>query len=48
MSFDLGRFFEAIFRPAKGEVVTVMYDVPRGTITDSPDWLAPALLCQQP
>ncbi len=38
MAFDLGKFFDDIFRPAKGEVVTVMYDTPHGEIADSKAW----------
>jgi len=38
MAFDLGKFFNDIFRPAKGEVVTVMYDLPHGDIKDRPEW----------
>lgn len=38
MAFDLGRFFEAIFRPQKGEIVTVMYDLPHGDIDDRRQW----------
>jgi hypothetical protein len=38
MTFDLGKFFEDIFKPAKGEKVTVMYDLPHGDIADSDAW----------
>jgi hypothetical protein len=39
MAFDLEKFFEDIFNPAKGEVVTVMYDYPHGEIKDSDAWV---------
>jgi len=38
MAFDLGKFFDDIFRPAKGEVVTIMYDLPHGSIPDRKEW----------
>jgi len=38
MAFDLERFFEDVFKPAKGEVVSVVYDVPHDDITDNPYW----------
>ncbi len=38
MAFDLRKFFGDIFRPAKGEVVTVMYDLPHGDIADNDNW----------
>jgi len=38
MAFDLGKFFDDIFKPAKGEIVTVMYDTPHGDIKDRPEW----------
>lgn len=38
MSFDLEKFFEDIFKPTKGEVVTVMYDVPHGDVADNDAW----------
>ncbi len=38
MAFDLGKFFEDIFKPAKGEKVSVMYDLPHGDIADSDAW----------
>jgi len=38
MTFDLSKFFEDVFRPARGEVVTVMYDLPHGDIEDSDAW----------
>ncbi|MFH1830098.1 MAG: hypothetical protein ABH871_04910 [Pseudomonadota bacterium] len=38
MAFDLGKFFDDIFKPAKGEVVTVLYDLPHGDIKDRPEW----------
>lgn len=38
MAFDLEKFFIDIFNPAEGEVVTVMYDLPHGTIADNEAW----------
>jgi hypothetical protein len=38
MAFDLGKFFDAIFKPAKGEIVTIMYDLPHGDIKDRTEW----------
>ncbi len=38
MAFDLEKFFEDIFKPARGEVVTVMYDLPHDAIADNPAW----------
>ncbi len=38
MAFDLGRFFDDIFKPAKGETVTIMYDTPHGSIADRKEW----------
>jgi len=38
MAFDLGKFFNDIFRPAKGEIVTVMYDLPHGAAADRKEW----------
>jgi leucyl aminopeptidase (aminopeptidase T) len=38
MAFDLGRFFEDIFKPQQGEIVTVVHDVPHGNIADNAAW----------
>lgn len=38
MAFDLEKFFDDIFCPAEGEVVTVVYDLPHGDIADNPAW----------
>ncbi len=38
MAFQLSKFFQDIFSPARGEVVTVMYDVPHGDIHDNDLW----------
>jgi leucyl aminopeptidase (aminopeptidase T) len=38
MAFDLETFFGDIFKPAQGEVVTIMYDLPHGDIADSDAW----------
>ena len=38
MPFDLARFFEDVFDPQKGEIVTVMHDVPRGNMNDNDMW----------
>ena len=34
----LRSFFDDIFKPAKGEKVTIMYDLPHGDIKDSDAW----------
>ncbi len=38
MAFDLEKFFDVIFKPAKGEIVTVIYDLPHGDVTDRKEW----------
>jgi len=38
MAFDLGKFFEDIFKPQKGEIVTVMHDTPHGDVADNDMW----------
>lgn len=38
MAFDLGKFFEDIFKPANDEIVTVMHDLPHGDIKDNEKW----------
>jgi len=38
MAFDLGKFFQDIFNPQKGEVVTVMHDLPHGDVADNDAW----------
>lgn len=38
MAFDLGKFFEDIFKPRHGEIVTVMYDLPHGDVRDNDAW----------
>jgi hypothetical protein len=38
MAFDLGKFFEDVFKPQKGEIVTVMHDVPHDDIEDNDQW----------
>jgi len=38
MPFNLEKFFEDIFKPDDGEVVTVMYDLPHDSVTDSKAW----------
>ena len=38
MSFNLMKFFIDVFSPEPGEVVTIMYDMPHGTIIDNADW----------
>ena len=38
MAFDLEKFFSDIFKPAQGEVGTIMYDLPHGDIADSDAW----------
>jgi len=38
MAFDRTRFFEDVFAPLPGEVVTILYDLPHGTIADHAGW----------
>jgi hypothetical protein len=38
MSFDLKKFFGDVFKPDPGEVVTIMYDLPHGNISDKAEW----------
>jgi leucyl aminopeptidase (aminopeptidase T) len=38
MAFDLERFFTDIFKPARGEVVTIMYDLPHDDVADNDAW----------
>jgi hypothetical protein len=38
MAFDLAKFIEDIFKPQRGEIVTVMHDVPHGDIADNDAW----------
>jgi len=38
MAFNLEKFIRDIFNPVKGEVVTVMYDVPHGNLKDNQAW----------
>ncbi len=38
MAFDFEKLFVDVFSPAKGEVVTVVFDVPHGEISDHPEW----------
>jgi len=46
MAFDLKRFFEDIFKPARDEVVTIMFDVPHGQIGDNNAWLERRTMAQ--
>jgi hypothetical protein len=39
MTFQLEKFFIDVFAPTANDVLTVMYDVPHGTIADKPSWL---------
>jgi hypothetical protein len=38
MTFNLKSFFQSIFAPVKGEVVTFMVDTPHGAFADTPAW----------
>lgn len=40
MKFDLKRFFGDVFAPQRGDVVTVLYDLPHGEISDTEEWQA--------
>jgi hypothetical protein len=38
MSFSLEKLFVDVFAPRRGEVVTIMYDLPHGDVRDSDKW----------
>ena len=38
MAFDLEKLFVGVFAPLKGDVVTIMYDLPHGEIPDNDEW----------
>ena len=38
MSFSLEKLFVDVFAPEVGDVVTIMYDLPHGAISDSEEW----------
>jgi hypothetical protein len=38
MPFDLGKFFDDIFKPQSGEIVTVMHDLPTDAVPDNDAW----------
>ncbi len=38
MAFDVVTFFQNIFAPEKGDVLTILYDTPHGNIADTADW----------
>ncbi|MFH1873782.1 MAG: hypothetical protein ABH859_01165 [Pseudomonadota bacterium] len=39
MPFNLQKFFTDIFNPQKGEVLTIMHDMPHGEISDNQAWI---------
>ncbi len=39
MSFNLEKFFQDIFAPQKGEVVTIVHDIPHAEIEDNQHWI---------
>ena len=38
MAFELKRLFEDVFNPRKGEIVTIIFDVPHDHINDTKEW----------
>ena len=38
MAFDLEKLFVDVFAPRRGDVVTVMYDLPHGQVRDREEW----------
>jgi len=38
MAFELKKLFEDVFNPRKGEIVTILYDVPHDHIKDNKEW----------
>lgn len=38
MSFSLERLFVEVFAPQRGDVVTIMYDLPHGQVPDTQEW----------
>jgi len=38
MAFDLEKLFVDVFAPLKGDVVTILYDLPNGEIRDQREW----------
>jgi hypothetical protein len=38
LAFDLERLFVDVFAPRKGDIVTILYDLPHDGITDNPEW----------
>jgi len=47
MAFDLETFFYDIFKPDKGENVTIMYDFPHDHIKDNNDWKERRLMAEE-
>ncbi|MFH1218954.1 MAG: hypothetical protein V1694_00670 [Candidatus Eisenbacteria bacterium] len=38
MAFDLEKLFIDVFAPRRGDVVTIMHDLPHGEIRDREEW----------
>jgi hypothetical protein len=38
MGFEMKAFIDDIFAPLKGEILTIMIDLPHGSIMDNPEW----------
>lgn len=47
MSFSLEKLFVDVFAPQKGEVVTIMYDLPHGNVSDTPEWQDRRLMAEE-
>ena len=39
MGFDMEKFIDDIFAPLKGEILTIMIDIPHGAISDNAEWI---------
>jgi hypothetical protein len=39
MAFDLEKLFVDVFAPQKGDILTIMYDLPQGKVLDNSKWL---------
>jgi len=40
MAFNLEKLFTDVFAPQRGDVVTIMYDLPHGHIQDNAEWIS--------
>jgi hypothetical protein len=47
MSFSLERLFVDVFAPQAGDVLTIMYDLPHGAISDTEEWRDRRLMAEE-